>query len=133
MLIIITIVTYRFVATKFNSIIASSKIVDSIARRFVFCAPLLSHIAIVLKTNITMWTVSTAAFFVWSQLFSTVTADKATIVPVQYMYMHTFGAGNAVTERNAGYGAAIGIILCVCVVIVFSICNKLIKDDDLEF
>ena len=87
----------------------------------------------VFKTNITMWTVSTAAFFVWSQLFSTVTADKATIVPVQYMYMHTFGAGNAVTERNAGYGAAIGIILCVCVVIVFSICNKLIKDDDLEF
>ena len=77
----------------------------------------------VFKTNITMWTVSTAAFFVWSQLFSTVTADKATIVPVQYMYMHTFGAGNAVTERNAGYGAAIGIILC----------NKLIKDDDLEF
>lgn len=87
----------------------------------------------VFKTNITMWTVSTAAFFVWSQLFSTVTADKATIVPVQYMYMHTFGAGNAVTERNAGYGAAIGIILCLCVVIVFSICNKLIKDDDLEF
>ena len=82
----------------------------------------------VFKTNITMWTVSTAAFFVWSQLFSTVTADKATIVPVQYMYMHTFGAGNAVTERNAGYGAAIGIILCLCVVIVFSICNKLIKD-----
>ena len=87
----------------------------------------------VFKTNITMWTVTTSAFFVWSQLFSSVTANKATIVPVQYMYMHTFGAGNAVTERNAGYGAAIGIILCVCVVIVFSICNKLIKDDDLEF
>mgnify|MGYP000435398902 FL=1 len=49
------------------------------------------------------------------------------------MYMHTFGAGNAVTERNAGYGAAIGIILCLCVVIIFTICNKLIKDDDLEF
>ena len=87
----------------------------------------------VFKTNITMWSVSAAAFFVWSQLFSTVTADKATIVPVQYMYMHTFGAGNAVTERNAGYGAAIGIILCLCVVIIFTICNKLIKDDDLEF
>ena len=87
----------------------------------------------VFKTNITMWSVSSAAFFVWSQLFSTVTADKATIVPVQYMYMHTFGAGNAVTERNAGYGAAIGIILCLCVVIIFTICNKLIKDDDLEF
>ena len=85
----------------------------------------------VFRTNITMWAVSAAAFFVWSQLFSTVKADKATIVPVQYMYMHTFGAGNAVTERNAGYGAAIGIILCLCVVIIFTICNKLIKDDNL--
>lgn len=87
----------------------------------------------VLKTNITMWSVSTAAFFVWSQLFSTVTADKSTIVPVQYMYMHTFGAGNAVTERNAGYGAAIGLILCLCIVIIFTVCNAIIKDDDLEF
>ena len=34
---------------------------------------------------------------------------------------------------NTKWKAAIGIILCVCVVIVFSICNKLIKDDDLEF
>lgn len=87
----------------------------------------------VFKTNITMWSVSTAAFFVWSQLFSSVTANKATIVPVQYMYMNIFGAGNAVTERNAGYGAAIGIILCVCIVVIFTICNILIKDDDLEF
>lgn len=87
----------------------------------------------VLKTNITMWTVSTAAFFVWSQLFSSVTANKSTIVPVQYMYMQIFGAGNAVTERNAGYGAAIGIILCLCVVIIFTVCNTFLKDDDLEF
>lgn len=87
----------------------------------------------VLKTNITMWSVSIAGFFVWSQLFSTVTADKSTIVPVQYLYMHTFGAGNAVTERNAGYGAAIGLILCLCVVVIFTVCNKVIKDDDLEF
>lgn len=87
----------------------------------------------VFKTNITMWSVSSAAFFVWSQLFSNVTADKSTIVPVQYMYSQTFGAGNAVTERNAGYGAAIGLILCLCIVIIFTVCNKVIKDDDLEF
>lgn len=87
----------------------------------------------VFKTNITMWSVSTAAFFVWSQLFSSVTANKSTIVPVQYMYMNIFGAGNAVTERNTGYGAAIGIVLSICVVAIFTICNILIKDDDLEF
>lgn len=87
----------------------------------------------VFKTNITMWSVSTSAFFVWSQLFSSVIADEKTIVPVQYMYLQTFGAGNAVTERNAGYGASIGIILCICVVVIFTVTNKLIKDDDFEF
>ena len=87
----------------------------------------------VFKTNITMWTVTTSAFFVWSQLFSSVTANKATIVPVQYMYTQIFGAGNAVTDRNAGYAAAIGIILCLCVVLIFTVCNALLKDDDLEF
>ena len=43
------------------------------------------------------------------------------------------GGGNTVTERNAGLGAAIGVLLSVCVVIVFTICNRVIKDDDLEF
>lgn len=87
----------------------------------------------VFKTNITMWSVSSVAFFVWSQLFSTVTADKQTIVPMVYMYLQTFGAGNVVTERNAGIGATVGVILCVCVVLVFTVANKVLKDDDLEF
>ena len=87
----------------------------------------------VFKTNITMWSVSSVGFFVWSQLFSTVTADTQTITPYVYMYMQIFGGGNTVTERNAGLGAAIGVLLSVCVVIVFTICNKVIKDDDLEF
>ncbi|WP_367569433.1 carbohydrate ABC transporter permease [Lacrimispora sp.] len=87
----------------------------------------------VFKTNITMWSVTSVGFFVWSQLFSTVTADTQTITPMVYMYMMIFGAGNSMTERNAGLGAAIGVLLSICVVAVFMICNKLIKDDDLEF
>lgn len=87
----------------------------------------------VFKTNITMWSVSSVGFFVWSQLFSTVTADTQTITPYVYMYTQIFGGGNTVTERNSGLGAAIGVLLSICVVIVFTICNKLIKDDDLEF
>ncbi|GLC78439.1 carbohydrate ABC transporter permease [Lacrimispora brassicae] len=87
----------------------------------------------VFKTNITMWSVTSVGFFVWSQLFSTVTADTQTITPMVYMYMMIFGAGNSMTERNAGLGAAIGVLLSICVVAVFLICNKLIKDDDLEF
>lgn len=87
----------------------------------------------VLKTNITMWSVSSVAFFVWSQLFSTVTADTATITPMVYMYMQIFGAGNTITERNAGLGAAIGVLLSLCIVAVFWICNITLKDKDMEF
>ncbi len=87
----------------------------------------------VFKTNITMWSVSSVGFFVWSQLFSTVTADTQTITPYVYMYMQIFGGGNTVTERNSGLGAAIGVLLSICVVLVFTICNRLLKDDDLEF
>lgn len=87
----------------------------------------------VLKTNITMWSVSSVGFFVWSQLFSTVTADTQTITPMVYMYLQIFGAGNMVTERNAGLGAAIGVLLSICVVIVFWTCNIIFKDDDIEF
>ena len=87
----------------------------------------------VFKTNITMWSVTSVGFFIWSQLFSTVTADTRTITPMVYMYTKVFGAGNAVTEHDAGIGAAVGVILSVCVVLVFTISNKLIKDDELEF
>ncbi len=87
----------------------------------------------VFRTNITMWSVTSVGFFVWSQLFSTVTADTQTITPMVYMYMQIFGAGNSMTERNAGLGAAIGVMLSVIVVIIFWLCNHLLKDDDLEF
>ena len=84
------------------------------------------------KTNITMWSISSVGFFLWSQLFSNVTTDTAVITPMVYLYMQTFGAGNTVTERNAGLGAAIGILLAIFVVIVFWVCNSLFKNDDLE-
>ena len=84
-------------------------------------------------TNITMWSVSCVGFFVWSQLFSTVTADTQTITPMVYMYMQIFGAGNSVTARNAGIGAAVGVLLSICVVIIFTVCNKLLQDKELEF
>lgn len=87
----------------------------------------------VFKTNITMWSVTSVGFFVWSQLFSSVTADTQTITPMVYLYMQIFGAGNSVTERNSGLGAAVGVLLSICVVLVFWVCNHLLKDDDLEF
>ena len=37
------------------------------------------------------------------------------------------------TERNAGIGAAVGVLLSVCVVLIFMVCDKVFKDDDIEF
>lgn len=87
----------------------------------------------VFKTNITMWSITSVGFFVWSQMFSNVTASNQTITPMVYMYLQVFGAGNVVTERNAGLGAAVGVLMAICVVAVFMITNALIKKDDLEF
>lgn len=85
-----------------------------------------------LRTNIIMWSITSVGFFIWSQLFSTVTADTQTITPMVYMYLQTFGSGNTVTERNAGLGAAVGVILSILVVLIFTIVNRVLKDKDYE-
>ena len=48
----------------------------------------------VFKTNITMWSITSVGFFVWSQLFSNVTASNQTITPMVYLYLQVFGRGN---------------------------------------
>jgi len=103
---------------------------NKVKQFFYITLPLLKGI---IRTNITMWSVSCVGFFVWSQLFSTVTADNQTIVPMVYMYLQMFGAGNTVTERNAGLAAAIGVILSIFVVIIFTVANKALDDSDIEF
>ncbi len=100
-------------------------------RQFMYITwPLLKGVT---KTNLTMWSITSVGFFVWSQLFSTVTADNQTITPLVYLYLQSFGAGNTITERNAGLGASVGVLLAVFVVAVFILLNKLIKDDHLEY
>lgn len=86
----------------------------------------------VTRTNIIMWSITSVAFFLWSRLFSSVTAEEAIITPLVYLYIQMFGSGNSVTERNAGLGAAIGVIMCVTVVIMFIVVNVVMRDDDLE-
>ena len=88
----------------------------------------------ILRTNIIMWSISIAGFFIWSQLFSPLTADTSTVVPMVYMYTKVFGAETAdMISRDAGAGAAMGIILCALVIIIFRVANMVLKDDDLEF
>lgn len=86
----------------------------------------------ILKTILTMWTISVAGFFTWPQLFSTNGAEVSTITPTVYMYSLIYGVGGNVDDRQAGMGAAVGMVLSICVVLVFLLCNKLIREEDLE-
>lgn len=86
----------------------------------------------VLKTNLIMWSISSAGFFVWAQMFTSQNAETSTITPVFYLYIQIFGAANAVTERNAGLGAAVGVVTGVFVILAFALINAVVKDDNVE-
>nr|WP_319489203.1 sugar ABC transporter permease [uncultured Caproiciproducens sp.] len=87
----------------------------------------------VLRTNIVLWTVSTMAFFVWSQLFSPVNLSSSTVTPMSYMYELVFGASSsAITVRDSGAGAAIGVILTLVVIVVFMFTQLIVRHDDVE-
>ena len=102
---------------------------NKIQQFFKITLPLLKGI---IKTNPTFWSVNTITFFLWSKMFSPVSSEASTIVPVVYLYDTVFGStGNS--ERDAGAGAAVGVVLAIFVGVVYFITNKLLKDDDLEF
>lgn len=53
-------------------------------------------------------------------------------MPVVYLYDTVFGTvGNV--QRDAGAGAAIGVVLALFVGLVYFVLNKVIRDDELEF
>lgn len=84
------------------------------------------------KTNLTFWSVNTISFYIWSQMFSPVDVEASTIVPVQYMINIVFG-NKGVVERDAGKGAAIGVILAVFVIAFYFLFNHLIKEEKVEY
>lgn len=53
-------------------------------------------------------------------------------VPVVYLYDTVFG-GKGVVERDAGAGAAIGVVLTLIIIVVYVITNLILKDSDLEY
>ncbi len=90
----------------------------------------------VFKSCITFWTVGTVGFFVWSRMwYNPGNPDQYTLTPFVHMYQVTFGTSQGtVADRNAGVGAAIGMLMTVIVLVVFFLVNKLFKHDrDLEF
>jgi putative ABC-type sugar transport system, permease component len=80
-----------------------------------------------------MWTVYTVGFFVWGQLFSPINLSNDTVAPMNYMYELVFGSSSsAITVRDTGAGAAIGVVMMLIVVTVFFTTNKIVANDDIE-
>lgn len=86
----------------------------------------------VTRTTITFWTINAATFYLWSKLFSPVQSEASTMVPVIYLYDTVFG-GKGVVERDAGAGAAVGVVITLIIIVVYFTVNRLLKGDDLEY
>ena len=90
----------------------------------------------VLRAGIVMWSISTVAFFIWSQMFSPLSADLGTITPMVYMYDLVFNRSIVPSDPrllNAGAGAAVGVLMTIAVLLVFGSVNLLIRRRDLEY
>ena len=86
----------------------------------------------VIRTTITFWSINATTFFLWTKMFSPNNTEDTTIVPVVYLYDAVFG-GKGVVERDAGAGAAVGVVLTLIIIAVYTISNLALKDSDLEY
>ena len=86
----------------------------------------------IIRTSVTFWSINTTTVFLWSKMFSSVNTEGSTIAPVVYLYDTVFG-GTGIVERDAGAGAAVGVVLTLIIIAVYIIMNKLLKDTDLEY
>ena len=86
----------------------------------------------IIRTSITFWSINTTTFFLWTKMFSSINTEGSTIVPVVYLYDTVFG-GTGIVERDAGAGAAVGVVLTVIIIAIYAVMNKLLKDTDLEY
>jgi len=86
----------------------------------------------IIRTSITFWSINTTTFFLWTKMFSSINTEGSTIVPVVYLYDTVFG-GTGIVERDAGAGAAVGVVLTLIIIAIYVVMNKLLKDTDLEY
>ena len=86
----------------------------------------------IIRTSITFRSINTTTFFLWTKMFSSINTEGSTIVPVVYLYDTVFG-GTGVVERDAGAGAAVGVVLTLIIIAIYIVMNKLLKDTDLEY
>ena len=83
------------------------------------------------KTIVTFWTIVAIQSFAWTQVFSPISAESATIVPISYMYEILFGSLQS-PDVDIGTGASVGVLVAVIIMAITSVINRLFKTDDLE-
>lgn len=95
---------------------------------FTITLPLLKDI---IKRSIVLYSAGALGFFVYSSLFST-TTQMATVTPIVYMYDNVFGSSvsTSSSQLNVGGGAAVGVIVTGCVLIINIVLDKVIKTED---
>ena len=86
----------------------------------------------VIKTSVTFWSINTTTFFLWTKMFSPIDTEQSTIVPVVYLYDTVFG-GKGVINRDAGAGAAVGVVLTLIIIAVYVVTERLFRGSDLEY
>lgn len=86
----------------------------------------------IIKTSVTFWSINATTFFLWTKMFSPVQTEESTIVPVVYLYDIVFG-GKGITQRDAGAGAAVGVVLTLLIIAIYGVMNLLLKKSDLEY
>jgi multiple sugar transport system permease protein len=86
----------------------------------------------VIRSNVVMWTVFTAGFFVWGQLFSPTNLSNDTAAPVNYLYELVLSPSSSAAAGDSGAGAAIAVLLTLGVAVIFCAANCIVKNDDAE-
>lgn len=88
------------------------------------------------KTAVIFWGIGAINFFLWSRVFSANPLEPATIAPANYMFSMVFGGsgtGSGSNMLNVGGGCAVGVLLTICVVIVFAVVNLVCGNEKYEY
>jgi len=97
---------------------------------FLITLPLLRGI---IRTSLTLWTITAANFFVWAMIF-TQGMNLSTVVPGVLMYNLVFGSISfGAGMQDPGAGAAVGVIVAISVMLAYTLLMIFVKDRKVEF
>ena len=86
----------------------------------------------VFRTILTLWTIGAVNFFTWAKMFSA-RISMNTVTPVYYLYEKVFGSGGTAAAIDAGGGAAIGVFIAFCALVIHLVIGRLFREEALEY